>query len=155
MPSAWHVKNLELTNTGDKPEVFRYGLSIVVEDTGVAGDFDGPDFVKRLGPRIHFAHLRNTTRRDSLDPARPDFFEAAHLEGDTDMVGIIAALHAEEQRRKAAGRADWEIPMRPDHGQELLSDLGGHSTPGYPLIGRLRGLAELRGVMAAVARSAE
>ena len=63
-------------------------------------------------------------------------------------VGTVRALMAEQIRRRAAGRADWQIPMRPDHGQELLSDLGGHSTPGYPLIGRMRGLAELRGLMA-------
>jgi len=65
------------------------------------------------------------------------------------MVGTVLALLAEQKRRKADGRIDWEIPMRPDHGQELLNDLGGHSTPGYPLIGRMRGLAELRGIMAA------
>jgi len=83
------------------------------------------------------------------DPNKPNFFEAAHLDGDTDMVGTVLALLAEQKRRKADGRIDWEIPMRPDHGQELLNDLGGHSTPGYPLIGRMRGLAELRGIMAA------
>ena len=64
------------------------------------------------------------------------------------MVGTVHALMAEQKRRCAKGRVDWQIPMRPDHGQELLSDLGGDSTPGYPLIGRMRGLAELRGVMA-------
>jgi mannonate dehydratase len=66
------------------------------------------------------------------------------------MVAVIRVLLAEERRRKAAGRADWEIPMRPDHGHELLSDVGRGTHPGYPLIGRLRGLAELRGVIAAV-----
>ena len=71
------------------------------------------------------------------------------MEGDTDMVGTVHALMVEQDRRKVEGRSDWQIPMRPDHGQELLNDLGGHSTPGYPLIGRMRGLAELRGVMAA------
>ncbi len=63
------------------------------------------------------------------------------------MVALIAAAIAEERRRKAAGRADWQIPMRPDHGQDILDDLGRHSQPGYPTIGRMRGLAELRGVM--------
>ena len=129
------------------------GATLCTGSLGVAPGFDGPEFVKRLGPRIHFAHLRNTTRSASPDPARPDFLEAAHLEGDTDMVGTVRALMTEEQRRRAEGRADWEIPMRPDHGQELLGDRGGHSAPGYPLIGRLRGLAELRGVMAAVGHS--
>ena len=65
------------------------------------------------------------------------------------MVGTIRELMNEQRRRKSQRRNDWQIPMRPDHGQELLSDLGGHSTPGYPLIGRMRGLAELRGIMAA------
>ena len=70
------------------------------------------------------------------------------------MTATIRALQTEEQRRRDAGRSDWEIPMRPDHGQELLSDRGGHSLPGYPLIGRMRGLAELRGVMHATRPSA-
>ena len=126
------------------------GATLCTGSLGVAADFDGPGFVAEHGARIHFAHLRNTTRIAGSDPARPDFYEAAHLEGDTDMVGTVRALVAEETRRKAAGRSDWQIPMRPDHGQELLADLGGHSTPGYPLIGRMRGLAELRGVMAAI-----
>ena len=124
------------------------GATLCTGSLGVAEDFDGPAFVKTHGPRIHFAHLRNTKRISGSDAARPDFFEAPHLEGDTDMVGTVRALMAEQTRRRAEGRADWQIPMRPDHGQELLSDLGGHSTPGYPLIGRMRGLAELRGLMA-------
>ena len=124
------------------------GATLCTGSLGVAADFDGPAFVKTHGPRIHFAHLRNTRRSAESDAARPDFFEAPHLEGDTDMVGTVRALMGEQDRRRAEGRADWQIPMRPDHGQELLSDLGGHSTPGYPLIGRMRGLAELRGIMA-------
>ena len=127
------------------------GATFCTGSLGVAMDFDGPDFVARHGARIHFAHLRNTSRIVGTDPQMPDFFEAPHLEGDTDMVGTVRALMAEEARRKSSGRNDWQIPMRPDHGQELLSDLGGHSTPGYPLIGRMRGLAELRGIMAACA----
>lgn len=124
------------------------GATLCTGSLGVASGFDGPAFVERHGSRIHFAHLRNTSRTTETDPNKPNFYEAAHLEGDTDMVGTVRALMAEQLRRKAAGREDWQIPMRPDHGQELLSDLGGHSTPGYPLVGRMRGLAELRGVMA-------
>jgi mannonate dehydratase len=126
------------------------GATLCTGSLGVVSSFDGAEFVRTHGPRIHFAHLRNTTRTLSLDPERPNFFEAPHLEGDTDMVGTVRALMAEQKRRKTEGRSDWLIPMRPDHGQELLSDLGGHSTPGYPLIGRMRGLAELRGIMASV-----
>lgn len=124
------------------------GATLCTGSLGVADGFDAVDFVKRLGPRIHFAHLRNTSRSASPDPTRPHFFEAAHLEGDTDMPATIAALMAEQAQRRADGRDDWQIPMRPDHGQELLSDRGGHSLPGYPLLGRMRGLAELRGLMA-------
>ena len=127
------------------------GATLCTGSLGVAPDFDAPDFVRRLGPRIHFAHLRNTKRLPSPDPSRPSFFEAAHLEGDTDMVATIAALMQEEARRRAEGRTDHAIPMRPDHGQELLMDRDRDSLPGYPLIGRMRGLAELRGIMAAVA----
>ncbi|MEM6888602.1 MAG: mannonate dehydratase [Pseudomonadota bacterium] len=126
------------------------GATLCTGSLGVAKEFNPAEFVTRLGSRIHFVHLRNT-RRTGGEERRPDFFEAPHLEGDTDMVATIRALTAEENRRRAEGRRDWEIPMRPDHGQELLSDLGGHSMPGYPLIGRMRGLAELRGIMAACA----
>ena len=125
------------------------GATLCTGSLGVSSDFDPVSFIDRLGSRIHFAHLRNTKRTTSEDAQRPDFFEAAHLEGDTDMVATVKALVAEEQRRRSVGRDDWEIPMRPDHGQEILSDLTAESMPGYPLIGRMRGLAELRGVMAA------
>lgn len=125
------------------------GATLCTGSLGVAQDFDPVDFVERLGPRIHFVHLRNTKRLDHSDAKRPDFYEAAHLEGDTDMVATIKALMTEEKRRCRENREDWQIPMRPDHGQELLSDLSSDSMPGYPLIGRMRGLAELRGIMAA------
>lgn len=124
------------------------GATLCTGSLGVRADFDAADFVRQLGHRIHFAHLRNT-KRLSDDSQRPDFFEAAHLEGDTDMVATIRALMREQTRRKTAGRTDWQIPMRPDHGQELLYDTETGSMPGYPLIGRMRGLAELRGIMAA------
>ncbi len=125
------------------------GATLCTGSLGVASAFDPVSFVTRLGHRIHFAHLRNTKRLAGSDPERPDFFEAAHLEGDTDMVATIKSLMKEEARRRQSGREDWEIPMRPDHGQELLWDLTNNSMPGYPLIGRMRGLAELRGIMAA------
>ena len=76
--------------------------------------------------------------------------EDEHLAGQADMVAVIAALLAEEKRRKREGREDAEIPMRPDHGQEILDDLKRGAQPGYPAIGRLKGLAELRGVMTAL-----
>ncbi len=125
------------------------GITLCTGSLGVSPEFNGPEFVRRLGHRIHFAHLRNTTRLAPTDGTKTSFYEAMHLEGDTDMVGTIRALLGEENRRKAEGRADWQIPMRPDHGQDILYDLSADSMPGYPLLGRARGLAELRGVMAA------
>jgi mannonate dehydratase len=105
--------------------------------------------MQRFGPKVHFAHLRNV-KRDDPKLAVSSFFEAEHLDGDTDMVALIAAIVTEEARRKKEGRADWQIPMRPDHGQDIVDDLNRRSQPGYPIIGRLKGLAELRGVMRAL-----
>lgn len=145
-----------MSNTADFEQLFSAvdtpanGATLCTGSLGVSSRFDPADFIARLGHRIHFVHLRNTKRLQDSDANRPDFFEAAHLEGDTDMVCTIKGLIAEEHRRKSEGRSDWQIPMRPDHGQELLSDLTADSMPGYPLIGRMRGLAELRGIMAAV-----
>lgn len=80
-------------------------------------------------------------------PGTPcSFHEDEHLAGDTDMVAVIAALLGEEARRRAEGRRDDTLPMRPDHGQDILDDLRRGAQPGYPAIGRLKGLAELRGV---------
>jgi mannonate dehydratase len=93
---------------------------------------------------VHFLHLRNVTREGAGVAA--SFFEDEHLEGGTDMVALISAILREEARRRATGRTDAEIPMRPDHGQEIVTDLDRPGQPGYPLVGRLRGLAELRGV---------
>lgn len=128
------------------------GITLCTGSLGVARDVYFPDFIADWGHRIHFVHLRNTRREGPSLGAKESFFEAAHLEGDTDMVAVIQALITEERRRKAEGRADWQLPMRPDHGQEILSDLKSDSMPGYPLIGRMRGLAELRGIMTAVQR---
>lgn len=121
------------------------GLTLCSGSLGANPANDVPAIARRFADRIHFAHLRNVAKE-------PDgsFQEAAHLDGDTDMVALIAALVAEEARRKAEGRTDWEIPFRPDHGHELLSDIGSGTVVGYPLIGRLRGLAELRGVIRAL-----
>ena len=124
------------------------GMTFCTGSLGARPDNDLPGIVQRFGPKIHFLHLRNV-KRDSDDIAG-SFYEAEHLGGDTDMVAVIAAVIAEERRRKAEGRADWQIPMRPDHGQDILDDLGRRSQPGYPTIGRMKGLAELRGVMTAL-----
>lgn len=124
------------------------GVTFCTGSLGVDPAFDGPAFIKALGAHIHFAHLRNTMRAGPADGPRMSFHEAEHLGGDTDMVAVIAALLGEEAQRREAGRADHVIPMRPDHGQDILDDLTKNSMPGYPLAGRMRGLAELRGVIA-------
>lgn len=118
------------------------GLTFCTGSLGANPANDLPAMARAFAHRTHFAHLRNV-RKD------PDgsFEEAAHLEGDTDMPAVLAALLDEE---RATGRA---IPLRPDHGHELLDDIGRGTHPGYPLIGRLRGLAELRGVIAGLAYS--
>ena len=126
------------------------GATLCTGSLGVNPGFDTADFVHRLGPRIYFAHLRNTLCQGPVDGDKISFHETMHLEGETDMVVAIRALLQEESRRKAQGRTDWEIPMRPDHGQHILYDLNGDGIPGYPLIGRTKGLAELRGVMTAL-----
>jgi mannonate dehydratase len=122
------------------------GLTFCVGSYGARPDNNIPEMVREFASRIHFAHLRNVTRE-------PDgsFYEAEHLDGDSDMIAIVAALMGEEVRRRAEGREDWEIPMRPDHGHLLLDDIGKRVNPGYSCIGRLKGLAELRGVMRALA----
>ncbi len=121
------------------------GLTLCSGSLGANPLNDVPGIARRFADRIHFAHLRNVAK----DPDG-SFEEADHLAGGTDMVALVRVLMAEERRRRAEGRADWQIPMRPDHGHELLSDVGRGTHPGYPVIGRMRGLAELRGVMAAV-----
>jgi mannonate dehydratase len=115
---------------------------------GARLDNDLPGMMERLGDRVAFLHLRNVTRETNA--VAGSFHEAEHLGGDTDMVALIAAIVREEKRRKAAGRADHQIPMRPDHGQAIIDDLSRRTQPGYPTIGRLKGLAELRGVMRAM-----
>jgi mannonate dehydratase len=129
------------------------GVTFCTGSLGVAHDFDPVNFIKSCGYRIHFAHLRNVVRTDPMDDNKSSFTETEHLAGDVDMVATIRALLAEEQRRRNDGRLDHEIPMRPDHGHALLSDHDRPVQPGYPLIGRMRGLAELRGVMATLRRT--
>ncbi|MEO0542752.1 MAG: mannonate dehydratase [Pseudomonadota bacterium] len=127
------------------------GITFCTGSLGVRPDFDPVSFVEKLGSKIHFVHLRNTSRDGAMREGKTSFHEAAHLEGDTDMAATVRALMAEQASRRDAGRIDWQIPMRPDHGQDLLSDLAIEGMPGYPLVGRMRGLAELRGLMAAYA----
>ena len=124
------------------------GMTFCSGSLGARPDNDLPAMMKEFGPKVHFLHLRNV-RRES-DAISGSFYEDEHLAGSTDMVPLIAAILTEEARRKREGREDAQIPMRPDHGQDILDDLGRRAQPGYPTIGRLKGLAELRGVMTAL-----
>lgn len=125
------------------------GMTLCSGSLGARPDNDLPAMMDRFGAKVHFLHLRNVTR--DTDAIAGSFFEAEHLGGATDMVRLISAILREEARRKDQGRPDAQIPMRPDHGQEIVDDLGRGGQPGYPIVGRLRGLAELRGVEHALA----
>lgn len=118
------------------------GMTLCTGSLGSRPDNDLPAMVARFGDRIHFVHLRNVARE-----ADGSFVESDHLGGDVDMVAVLNTLIAEQKRRRDEGRADWQIPMRPDHGPLLLDDQTKHTNPGYSAIGRLKGLAELRGIM--------
>lgn len=115
------------------------GVTLCTGSYGANPSNDLVKMAKAFGPRIHFAHLRNTTR-----DADGSFYEAEHLDGDTDMIGVVAAL------RELETQENCEIPMRPDHGHLIVDDIGKKVNPGYSCIGRLKGLAELRGVMRTV-----
>jgi mannonate dehydratase len=121
------------------------GLTFCVGSYGSRADNNLPDMIKAFAPRINFLHLRNVRIE------QPQVFhEAEHLEGGGDMVAIITAVRGEEKRRSAEGRTDAQIPMRPDHGHLLAADPMRNTNPGYSYLGRLKGLAELRGIIRAV-----
>jgi len=125
------------------------GVTFCTGSLGARPDNDLPAMMAALGPHVHFLHLRNVRIEDGTVPG--SFHEDEHLAGSTDMIAVIEAVLAEQTRRRVEGRADWQIPMRPDHGQNILDDHHRGSAPGYPAIGRLKGLAELRGAMLALA----
>ena len=127
------------------------GITLCSGSLGVRHDNDILGMMKRLGHRVHFLHLRNVKRESTSIPG--SFFEASHLDGDTDMVGLITEILIQENNRRNLDRNDFSIPFRPDHGHEILDDLDRRKQPGYPSIGRLKGLAELRGIIKALSHS--
>jgi len=140
-----------LSTAEDVRKLFAAELSRACGVTLCAGSFgsnpanDLVAMAREFGPRVYFVHLRNVKRE-----ADGSFYEADHLGGDADLVALVAELMSEERRRRDEGRADAEIPMRPDHGHLLGDDGKKRVNPGYSFVGRLKGLAELRGVMQTV-----
>ncbi len=120
------------------------GLCFCAGSFSARADNDLPEMVRKFAPRIHAAHLRSTQRLSD-----GSFYEANHLAGSVDMPAVVRNLLDEQDRRHAEGRADWQIPLRPDHGHAMMDDLPKPAgiTPGYSCIGRMRGLSELRGLM--------
>ncbi|SDQ21607.1 mannonate dehydratase [Pseudovibrio sp. Tun.PSC04-5.I4] len=130
------------------------GISLCTGSLGVRLDNDLPGMMDRLGHKVHFLHIRNVV---SEQPQSTDgivrlgnFYESEHLIGNTDLVALIASVLREENRRRDAGQSDWELPFRPDHGLDILDDIGRATQPGYPTIGRMKGLAEMNGIIAAL-----
>ncbi|MWN31512.1 mannonate dehydratase [Gilliamella sp. Pra-s65] len=132
----------------DTVDSIHNGFCFCTGSYGVRNDNDLATMAEKFADRVHFIHLRATVREDN--PL--SFHEGDHLAGDVDMYAVIKALVTEEERRKKAG-IKRSIPVRPDHGHQMLDDLTKKTNPGYSAIGRLKGLAEIRGVEYAIRRA--
>jgi len=135
----------DLINTAPSPS---NGLTFCTGSLGARGDNDLPGMVERLGAHIHFLHLRNVQRE-----ADGSFYEADHLGGSTDMYAVMKNIILEQKKRQENGREEVAIPMRPDHGHKILDDFNYDTYPGYSVSGRMKGLAELRGLELGIKRS--
>ncbi len=135
----------DLVNSAPSPS---NGITFCTGSLGARGDNDLPGIVERLGQHFHFLHLRNVKRE-----ADGSFYEDDHLAGSTDMFAVMKAIILEQKKREAAGRTDIAIPMRPDHGHKILDDFNYDTYPGYSVSGRMKGLAELRGLELGIKRS--
>ncbi|OAQ42039.1 mannonate dehydratase [Pedobacter psychrophilus] len=117
------------------------GITFCTGSLGANPANDLPAMIERLGHKIHFWHLRNVQREEN-----GSFYEAPHLEGSNSMYAIMKAVITEQEKRATSGKGIVNIPMRPDHGHLILDDIHRNTYPGYSVIGRLKGLAELRGL---------
>ncbi|WP_295720801.1 mannonate dehydratase [Mucilaginibacter sp.] len=142
------VKNeADLTDIVNMYQSPANGLTLCTGSLGANAANDIPGIITRLGQHIHFLHLRNVNRE-----ADGSFYEADHLAGSTDMFAVMKSIIMEQLKRSDVGRADLSIPMRPDHGHKILDDFNYNTYPGYSVIGRLKGLAELRGLELGIKR---
>ncbi len=135
----------ELLNAVESPN---NGLTFCTGSLGAGANNDLPAIFTKFADKVHFLHLRSTQRDEN-----GNFYEASHLGGNVDMYEIIRLVTIEQERRKKEGRTDYEIPMRPDHGYQMMDDLNKEFYPGYSNIGRLKGLAELTGLEYGIERS--
>lgn len=117
------------------------GITFCTGSLGVRANNLLPEMIREFGSHIHFLHLRNLTRS-----ANGSFYEAGHLDGELNMTEIMKAVVTEQLCRRKEGRSDWQIPVRPDHGLKIISDFTRNDNPGYPLSGRMKGLAQLEGL---------
>lgn len=124
------------------------GLTYCTGSLGVRADNNLPQIFNKFADKVHFIHLRSTLRNEL-----GNFHEATHLDGDVDMYEVIQQIVLEQERRKKEGREDYKIPMRPDHGHQMMDDLDRQYYPGYSCIGRMKGLAELTGLEYGIEKS--
>ena len=117
------------------------GITFCTGSLGARKDNNLRAIFEKYAERVHFLHLRSTKILDN-----GDFYETGHLDKSVDLAGVMKCIVEEQIRRKATGRTDYNIPIRPDHGHKMLDDFDRNGNPGYPLIGRLKGLAELSGL---------
>ncbi len=118
------------------------GITYCTGSLSARKENDLPAIARKYAERIHFVHLRNTQMLED-----GSFYESGHLQGSLNMTEIVRVLLKEQRRRKESGRSDYKMPFRPDHGVKILTDYKHKYNPGYPLIGRLKGLAEIDGLM--------
>jgi mannonate dehydratase len=135
----------DLVNAAPSPS---NGITFCTGSLGARADNDLPGIVERLGSHFHFLHLRNVKRE-----ADGSFYEDDHLAGSTDMYALMKNIILEQKKREEQGRTDISIPMRPDHGHKILDDVNYDTYPGYSITGRMKGLAELRGLELGIKRS--